>query len=406
MKTSVAEKFLSLISHDTQSAHDADTSPSTAKQLDFAYILAEECKSVGLSEVTVNGHGLVTATLHANADVEDVIGFIAHMDTSPDFSGANVSAQIVYNYDGGNIVLNSYLTLSPDEFPELLGYTGQTIITTDGNTLLGADDKAGIAEILAAMEYFIQHPEIPHGKVRIAFTTDEEVGRGTDNFDIGAFGASYGFTVDGGGIGELEYENFNAARVVYDITGKSVHPGQAKGIMKNAGLIATELISQFPQNETPATTEGREGYYHLCSMTANVEHARLDYRIRDFDEEGLNKRKAFAEMAAETINFRYGKGTVGLKVQDEYRNMKCKIDEYPKIIDLARRAYAKAGLETKETPIRGGTDGAKLSFMGLPCPNIFTGGHNYHGPYEYIPVESMEKAVEVIVNICVLETGN
>jgi len=394
------EKFLSFIIHDTQSAYDAEGVPSTAKQLDFAKFLAEECKSIGLSEVAISEHGIVTATLHANADTPEVIGFLAHMDTAPDFAGSNVSAQIVHNYDGGDIVLNSDIVLSPDEFPELHEYIGLTIITTDGNSLLGADNKAGIAEILAAMEYLIQHPEISHGKIRVAFTTDEEVGKGAEHFDVAAFGADFGYTVDGGGIGELEYENFNAARVVYDIHGKSVHPGSAKGIMKNAGLIATEIVSAFPAYETPGTTEGREGYYHLNSMTASVEHARLDFRIRDFYDEYFEHRKAYAGIVAETFNFRYGKGTVKLEIHEEYRNMKLKIDECPEILERARRAYAEAGVEVKETLIRGGTDGARLSFMGLPCPNIFTGGHNFHGPYEYIPVESMEKAVEAIVNIC------
>jgi tripeptide aminopeptidase len=407
VKTSVVEKFLGFVRHDSQSAFDVESVPSTSKQLGFAKLLAQECMSVGLSEVAVSAHGIVTATLHANVDSADpnslgVIGFLAHMDTSPDFSGEGVSPQIIYNYDGGDIILNSDLTLSSVEFPELRDYVGQTIITTDGRTLLGADDKAGIAEILAAMEYLIQNPEIPHGKIRIAFTTDEEVGKGVDNFDVAAFGADIAYTVDGGGIGELEYENFNAARVIIDIAGKSVHPGQAKGIMKNAGLIAAEIVSLFPAHETPAATEGREGYYHLGSMTAGVSHARLVYTIRDFCDQNFEQRKAYAGLVAETFNFRYGKGTVNIEIRDEYRNMKLKIDECPQVLERARRAYVRSGVDIKETLIRGGTDGSRLSFMELPCPNIFTGGHNYHGPFEYIPAESMEKAVEVIVNICKL----
>ncbi|MCL2699547.1 MAG: peptidase T [Defluviitaleaceae bacterium] len=400
MKTSVTEKFLSFIIHDTQSAYDAGVSPSTANQLEFAKVLVEECKSAGLSEVSVGEGGVVTATLHANIETDEIIGFLAHMDTSPDFSGNGVKPQIIYNYDGGDIALGGNLTLSPGEFPELRKYAGQTIITASGDTLLGADNKAGIAEILAAMEYLIRHPDIPHGKIRIAFTTDEEVGKGADLFDVAAFGADYAYTVDGGEIGELEYENFNAARVTFDITGKSVHPGHAKGIMINAGLIAAEIVSAFPADETPATTEGREGYYHLGSMTASVEKARIDYRIRDFDKKNFEYRMRFAEKLPDEFNLRYGKNTVRVEISEEYLNMKPKLDEFPHIIERARRAYAEAGVEINETPIRGGTDGSRLSYMGLPCPNIFTGGHNFHGPYEYIPAQSMEKAVEVIVNLC------
>ncbi|MDR3239512.1 MAG: peptidase T, partial [Clostridiales bacterium] len=329
-----------------------------------------------------------------------VIGFIAHMDTSPDSSGQNVNPRVTENYGGGEIVLGHGKTLSPSEFPDLKKYTGQDIITADGGTLLGADDKAGVAEIMAAMEYLKLNPDICHGKIRIAFTPDEEIGRGVDHFDVEQFGAAFAYTVDGGELGELETENFNAARAIFEIEGKSVHTGSAKGIMINAGLLAVELAGRFPKAETPAETEGDEGFYHLLKIAGEVEKAKLVYLIRDFDRKGFEARKNFVEQAARDMREKYGQDTIRLRLYDEYYNMAEKLTDHQLIIDVAWNAMEKAGVKPRRSAIRGGTDGSRLCYMGLPCPNLFTGGHNFHGHYEYIPLQSMMKAVEVIVNIC------
>gem|GEM_PF-10228 len=398
IKTAVLERVLRYVSHDTQSDPNSDAAPSTEKQTEFAKILAEECKAAGLSEVVLNGHGIVTATLPSNIEAGvPVIGFIAHMDTSPDASGQDVIPRVFENYDGKDIVLNAKTVISPDEFPDLKKYAGQTIITASGGTLLGADDKAGIAIILTAMEHLLQNPQIPRGKIRIAFTPDEEIGRGTVNFDIEAFGADFAFTVDGGALGELTFENFNAAKAQMEITGRAIHPGSAKGIMKNAALIATELASAFPANDTPANTEGYEGFYHLTKIEGHAERAVMEILIRSFDGEDFEARKKFVAELADDFNGKYGENTVKLDMTDQYYNMKDKID--PEIIKYAKAAFAAAGVKPDTVPARGGTDGAALSHRGLPCPNIFTGGYNSHGPYEFIPLESMEKAVGVVVNL-------
>ena len=400
VKTAVRERFLSYITYDTQSDPDSDKTPSTSKQLAFAKLLYEECKAIGLSEVELNEYGIVTATLPSNINKTGVpvLGLLAHMDTSYEFSGKDVVPQIFDNYDGKDIELNAETVLSPKEFPALKNYIGQTIITASGNTLLGADDKAGVAEILTAMEYLIRHPEIPRGKIRIAFTPDEEIGQGTDNFDVESFGADFAFTVDGGPLGELEFENFNAAMATFEITGRAVHPGSAKGIMKNSGLIAAEIASAFPPDEAPSKTEGYEGFYHLVRIDGNVAKTRMEILIRCFDKEEFDARKKFVAYLAGSFNEKYGENTVILNMRDQYYNMKEKVDS--KIIEYAKSAFSAAGVEADIVPIRGGTDGARLSYKGLPCPNIFTGGHNFHGPYEFIPVESMEKAVYVIINLC------
>ncbi len=395
----VTDRFLEYVKHHTTSDESVKTCPSTKQQSLFASFLAEECKQIGLDNITVDDNGYVYAFLPSNTD-KDVqnIGFIAHMDTSPDASGEHVSPQITRNYDGKDIVLRS-VSISPEEFPDLAKYKGETIITSDGITLLGADDKAGIAEILTAMEYLIQHPEIEHGKVSICFTPDEEIGRGADLFNIATFGADFAYTVDGGAVGELEYENFNAARANITVQGKSVHPGQAKNTMINAGLIAAEIISAFPTDETPSTTEGYDGFFHLCYCNSNIGSANLAYLIRDFDKQSFENRKAFIENLIAEKNKKYH-NRIYLTIYDEYQNMINQIQDKPHIIELAKSSMVECGITPIIQPIRGGTDGARLSFKGLPCPNLFTGGHNFHGPYEYIPVSSMEKAVKLIVTIC------
>lgn len=397
----VAQRFLRLVAYDTQSDYDSTSYPSTPSQVAFAKILVDECIAIGLSEVHLDAYGYVTATLPATIQTDvPVIGFLAHMDTSSDAPGASVKPRIVADYDGGIIRLNDERVLSPEEFPHLSRYVGQTLIVTDGYTLLGADDKAGVAEIITAMEYLVQHPEIKHGKIRIAFTPDEEVGRGVDYFDVKAFGAEYAYTVDGGGLGEFEAETFNAARAVFTVTGKSVHPGYAYKTMQNAALIAAEIVSAFPAEETPAETKDYAGFYHLTGFSGEVSEATVSYLLRDFDGDGLEKRKQFANELAERMNRQYGPGTVSMQIKDEYRNMAEILRDKPEIADRVKQAIAKAGITPDEKRVRGGTDGSRLSFMGLPCPNIFTGGHNFHGPYEYIPVPSMEAAVRVIMHIC------
>ncbi|MDR1538614.1 MAG: peptidase T [Clostridiales bacterium] len=397
----VKERFIKYVKYDTQSKMDMPECPSTQGQLDFAKALAEECRRIGLEEVKLNDMAYITASIPSTVSADaPVVGFIAHLDTSPDSSGKNVNPTVHMNYGGGSIELKPGMLLSPSEFPELSGYLGQDIVTTDGTTLLGADDKAGIAEIMTAAEYLIQNPEVEHGKIMIGFTPDEEVGRGGIYFNVEEFGANFAYTLDGGEIGELEAENFNAARATFKITGKSVHTGSAKGIMKNAALIAVELAQEMPYNETPALTEGYDGFFHLVSIEGIVESAKLVYLIRDFDVEGFRARKESMTELAESIGRKYGHESISLEMHDEYYNMADSLKGHELVIDLACRAMDDAGVKPKRKAIRGGTDGAMLSQKGLACPNLFTGGHNFHGPYEYIPLQSMEKAVEVIINIC------
>ena len=401
--SNVSDLFIKLIKYDTQSDSRSTTYPSTSKQVDFAHVLAEECRRIGLSDVNVDEHGYVTATLPSNLAENTntpTIGFLAHMDTSQDAAGNNVNPRIVKSYDGGNIPLNNKISLTPAEFPSLKKYVGQDLIVTDGNTLLGADNKAGIAEILTAMEQLLSDPTIPHGKIRIAFTPDEEIGRGVDFFDVKAFGCEFAYTLDGGEIGEIVTESFNASQAKFTITGKSVHPGTAKGVMVNAALIAGEIIAAFPQQtETPATTEKYEGFYHLGRISGGVESAELTYILRDHDATILKKREKFVTELAASFNKKYGEGTVVLELKDQYRNMDEILQNQPEITQIAKNAIIEAGITPIVRPIRGGTDGSQLTFMGLPCPNIFAGGHNAHGPYEYVPIPSMEAAVQVVVNI-------
>lgn len=399
MKT-VTERFLTYVKHHTTSDETSDTFPSTKRQLAFAAFLAKECEAIGLQSVSMDAYGYVTALLPGNTANAPTIGFISHMDTSPDASGENVLSNIVENYDGKAIPLNGTV-LSPEEFPSLKEYIGQTLITSDGTTLLGADDKAGIAEILTAAEYLLAHPEIPHGAIRIAFTPDEEIGKGVDFFDVDKFHADFAYTLDGGRIGELEYENFNAARAIIRIKGKNVHPGSAKNVMKNAALIGTEIASLLPERETPAKTEGYEGFFHLCSFEGDVTSATLNYIIRDFNAASFAHRKELLRLIVERKNAQYN-NCIELDLRDEYYNMLSQIEPHMEIISLAKQAMLDCGITPIIQPIRGGTDGARLSFMGLPCPNLFAGGHNFHSNYEYIPVPSMEKAVSMIVRIAEL----
>ena len=406
----ITNRFLNYTQFDTQSAEDAATVPSTPKQLVFARYLADELRREGLSEVTLDDNGYIYATLEASVEEENgcgagavpTIGFIAHYDTSPDCSGANIRPRMVKDYYGTDIVLDEGIVLSPERFPELLTHKGEDLIVTDGHTLLGADDKAGIAEIVQAMVYLKAHPEIKHGKIRVAFNPDEEIGLGAHHFDVKRFGCDWAYTMDGGEVGELEYENFNAASAKFHINGVSVHPGYAKGKMKNAGVLATELAAMFPADERPETTEGYEGFYHLTAMEAHTERATLSYIIRDHDRDRFEARKRFVQEVAEAMNQRHGEGTVSVEVNDQYYNMKEMVAPHMHIIDLAMEAMRDCGVEPRVKPIRGGTDGAQLSFKGLPCPNLFAGGLNFHGPYEFVPVQSMEKAMRVIVNICKL----
>ena len=399
MKT-VTERFLTYVKHHNTSDESSDTFPSTKRQLAFAAFLAKECEAIGLQSVSVDAYGYVTALLPGNTANAPTIGFISHMDTSPDASGENVLSNIVENYDGKAIPLNGTV-LSPKEFPSLKEYIGQTLITSDGTTLLGADDKAGIAEILTAAEYLLAHPEIPHGAIRIAFTPDEEIGKGVDFFDVDKFHADFAYTLDGGRIGELEYENFNAARAIIRIKGKNVHPGSAKNVMKNAALIGTEIASLLPERETPAKTEGYEGFFHLCSFEGDVTSATLNYIIRDFNADSFAHRKELLRLIVERKNAQYN-NCIELDLHDEYYNMLSQIEPHMEIVSLAKQAMLDCGITPIIQPIRGGTDGARLSFMGLPCPNLFAGGHNFHSNYEYVPVPSMEKAVSMIVRIAEL----
>ena len=398
----LVERFLYYVSFDTMSSEESDSVPSTPGQMAFAKALEKELKDLGFKDVSLDSKGYLMATLPANTDKKvPVIGFIAHMDTSPEASGAGIKPKIIKDYDGGDILLNKeqQIVLSPKEFPELKKYIGQDIITTDGTTLLGADDKAGIAEIVTATEYLINHPELPHGKIRIAFTPDEEIARGTDFFDVKKFNADFAYTVDGGELGELEYENFNGAKAKIHINGRSVHPGSAKNMMINAISIALELERMLPEWETPEHTEGYEGFYHLEKINGKVESADMSYIIRDHDMAIFEARKSRILKIVDYLNDKYGKGTIELELADQYYNMKQKIEQEIHIVETAKKAMEEADIIPLIRPIRGGTDGATLSFMGLPTPNIFTGGHNFHSRYKFIPIPSMEKAVEVILRI-------
>jgi tripeptide aminopeptidase len=398
----ITERFLKYVSFHTTSDTETNLTPSTPGQLVFAQYLVEELKSIGLSEVELDKNGYIMATLPANTEKEvPVIGFIAHMDTSPDMSGRNVKARIVANYDGNDILLNEekVIVFETSKYPEIKQYTGQDIVVTDGTTLLGADDKAGLTEIVTAMEYLIAHPEIKHGKIRIGFTPDEEIGQGADHFDVPKFGADWAYTMDGGEIGELEYENFNAAGAKVTINGLNVHPGYAKHKMKNSMRIAHQFVSMLPRHETPEHTEGYEGFYHLTGMEGKVEKTTLNYIIRDHDRDRFERRKKEMQHLVNKINAEFGENTATVEIKDQYYNMREKVEPVMHIIDLAFKAMQEAGIAPKVKPIRGGTDGARLSFEKLPCPNIFAGGHNFHSRFEYVPVSSMEKATQVIITI-------
>ncbi|MFD0715808.1 peptidase T [Paenibacillus sp. GCM10027626] len=406
MKNDIMERLIRYAKIDTQSDDSSDSCPSTPGQWTLAHLLVAELKAIGMEEVTVDDNGYVMATLPANSSHSDIptIGFLAHMDTATDFTGKNVNPQIVENYDGGDIVLNKQeqIILSPKEFPELAKYKGHTLITTDGTTLLGADNKAGIAEIMTAMAYLVQHPEIKHGRIRVAFTPDEEIGRGPHRFDVAAFDAVYAYTMDGGPLGELQYESFNAAAAHITCYGKNVHPGTAKNKMVHAAKIAMELHSKLPAEQCPEQTEGYEGFYHLISIEGNTELTRLYYIIRDFDAESFAARKAYMTAIVDELKARYGAERIVLELKDQYYNMRDKIEPVRQIVDIVHQAMTSLGITPVIEPIRGGTDGSQLSYMGLPTPNIFTGGENYHGRYEYISADNMVKAVQVIVEIAKL----
>ncbi|MBF1470815.1 MAG: peptidase T [Prevotella pallens] len=396
----IAERFINYTKFDTQSADESETVPSTAKQLVFAKYLKEELEREGLKEVEMDEKGYIYATLPATTTKKvPTIGFIAHYDTALDASGANIKARIVKNYDGGDIKLNENMVSSPKQFPELLKHKGEDLIVTDGTTLLGADDKAGIAEIVQAMCYLRDHPEIEHGKIRVGFNPDEEIGRGAHHFDVEKFGCEWAYTMDGGDIGQLEYENFNAAGAKVYIKGLSVHTGYAKGRMVNASRLAIEFNQMLPQDEIPETTEGYEGFYHLLGIESRCEEAKLSYIIRDHNREKFEERKRIMENCVKAMNEKYGEGTVKIKMNDQYYNMKEKIDPNIHVIDLVVKAMQEAEVTPLVQPIRGGTDGAQLSFKGLPCPNIFAGGVNFHGPYEFVSIQVMEKAMQVVINI-------
>jgi tripeptide aminopeptidase len=400
----ITERFLNYTQFDTQSSEESESVPSTPKQLVFAKFLKEELEREGLEDVEMDDKGYLYATLPANTkEAVPTIGFISHYDTSPDCSGAGIKPRIVKNYDGKEIVLSEGIVTSPRKFPELLAHVGEDLIVTDGHTLLGADDKAGIAEIVQAMCYLRDHPEVKHGKVRVGFNPDEEIGMGAHHFDVERFGCEWAYTMDGGDVGELEFENFNAASAKITIHGVSVHPGYAKDKMVNANRLAAEFAAMLPNDETPETTEGYQGFYHLIGMQTNTELGRLSYIVRDHDREKFEQRKRFIRQCADRMNEKYGEGTVTAEVSDQYYNMKEKIEpDNMHVIDLVLRAMQEVGVAPKVKPIRGGTDGAQLSFKGLPCPNIFAGGINFHGPYEFVPIQSMEKAMQVVVKICEL----
>ena len=397
----IEDRFINYTKFDTQSAEDSDTVPSTSKQLIFAKYLKEELEKEGLEDVEMDDMGYIYATLPANTKKKvPTIGFISHYDTALDASGANIKARIIRGYDGEDIELSPGIISSPEKFPELLEHKGEDIIVTDGTTLLGADDKAGIAEIVQAMCYLRDHKEIEHGKIRVGFNPDEEIGMGARHFDVEKFGCEWAYTMDGGDIGDLEYENFNAAAAKVKIHGVSVHTGYAKGKMINAARIACEFNSMIPTTDIPETTEGYQGFYHLLGIEGHCEEAKLSYIIRDHDRDNFQDRKRFMEDIARRLNAKYGEGVVEITITDQYYNMKEKIDPNMHVVDLVVKAMEKSGVRPKVEPIRGGTDGAQLSFRGLPCPNIFAGGVNFHGPYEFVSIQVMEKAMQVIVNIC------
>lgn len=396
------ERLIRYAKVDTQSNEDSTTCPSTSGQLELANMLVEELKAIGMSEVTIDENGYVMATLPANTEKNvATIGFLAHVDTATDFTGAGVNPQIVENYDGNEIILNEELNviLSPHDYPNLKKYIGHTLITTDGTTLLGADNKAGIAEIMTALEYLLAHPEIKHGKVRVAFTPDEEIGRGPHKFDVKAFNAKYAYTMDGGPLGQLQYESFSAAYAKITFKGNNIHPGTAKGKMINSGKMAMEFNGKLPANEAPEYTEGYEGFYHLLSVNGDVEQTTLYYIIRDFDRDNFNQRKETIVNIVEELRGKYGQDKVILDMNDQYYNMREKIEPVMEIVDIAHEAMTNLGIEPVIEPVRGGTDGSQLSYMGLPTPNIFTGGENYHGKFEYISVDNMEKATKVMIEI-------
>ena len=401
MYDTLKDRFLKYVKFETRSDEKSETIPSTPTQLEFAKILARELEEIGMENVYVNDACFVNATLPGNIDKDvPVIGFIAHMDTA-DFNANNVNPQIVENYDGKDIILNEAkdIVLSVEEFPNLKNYMGRTVITTDGTTLLGADDKAGIVEIIEAMKYLIEHPEIKHGTVKVAFGPDEEIGHGADNFNVKEFGADFAYTMDGGPVGELEYESFNAAGAFFKIKGKSVHPGTAKGKLINASLIAAEVVNSFPADEVPEKTEGYEGFYFLDKINANCEEAELSYILRDHDREKFEAKKKFAANVAKKINEKYGKELVSVEIKDQYYNMGEIIKDHMNVVEIAKKAMENLGIKPVIEPIRGGTDGSKISFMGLPTPNIFAGGENFHGKYEFVALESMILATDVIVEI-------
>lgn len=408
-KKHIIDRFISYVTIDTESNPNSNTTPSTEKQWDLANKLVEELKQIGMEDVSIDENAYIMATLPSNVDHEvPTIGFISHFDTSPDFTGANVKPQIIENYDGGDITLNKELNiiLSPNYFEDLLLYKGQTLITTDGTTLLGADDKAGICEIVSAMEYLIKHPEIKHGKIRVGFTPDEEIGRGAHKFDVKKFGADWAYTMDGSQVGELEYENFNAAGVKLTFKGKSVHPGYAKGKMINSILLANQFITQLPAEEVPEKTTGYEGFFHVNDTEGSIEETQVQLIIRDHDLDKYQQRKAFIQQLTDQMNKDYaekfGEDIVICEISDQYFNMKEKVTPVFHIVDIAEQAMKDLNITPIIKPIRGGTDGSQLSYMGLPCPNIFAGGHNFHGKYEYVPVESILKATQVIVKIAEL----
>ena len=402
----IIERFLKYVSFDTQSAEDSDTVPSTSKQLVFAKYLRDELKEEGFDDVEMDDNGYVYATLKSNMKKDvPTIGFISHYDTSPDCSGKDVKPRLIRNYDGNDIKLSPGIISSTKKFPELLAHKGEDIIVTDGHTLLGADDKAGIAEIVQAMCWLRDHDEVKHGDIRMGFNPDEEIGMGAHHFDVDKFGCEWAYTMDGGDLGDLEFENFNAASAKVTIKGVSVHPGYAKGKMVNANRLAAEFAMMLPADETPETTEGYEGFYHLLGVESNIENAKLSYIIRDHDRERFESRKDFIVECVKKMNEKYGEGTVEADVKDQYYNMKEKIDPNMHVIDIVLKAMQDCGVPPKVEPIRGGTDGAQLSFKGLPCPNIFAGGVNFHGPYEFVSVQVMEKAVQVIINICKITAG-
>ena len=398
----ILDRFLRYVAVDTKADPESDTQPSAARELDLLKMLRDELLAMGV-EATLDEYGYVMASIPSNCGEDDIpaIGFIAHVDTAPDASGADIRPQIIENYDGGEIALKGVpcLSLKPSDFPEMLQYVGQTLITTDGTTLLGADDKAGITEIMNAVQYIVEHPEFKHGDIKIGFTPDEEIGRGVVKFDVAKFGAKYAYTMDGGSVGELEYENFNAAGATITIQGCNVHPGTAKGKMRNASLIAMELHGLLPVDQRPEYTSGYEGFFHLISFKGEVESATFSYIIRDHDMQLFEDKKALIQKCVDFINSKYGEGTATLDLRHQYYNMRKEVEPHYHIVETAMKAMEMEGIKPKIQPIRGGTDGANLSFMGLPCPNIFAGGHNFHGKMEYVPLESMEKASKVILNI-------